>query len=92
MEALKTKKGNESLLGSCRKLLVVTKSGVTGGTGAWGAERRETGYWMFKRLEWLTGQLKFNISGPGVPAGVSPPPALWVLWCLWCTFLAAGCD
>ena len=33
MEALKTKKGNESLLGSCRKFSVVTKSGVSGGSG-----------------------------------------------------------
>lgn len=33
MEALKTKKGNESSPGICRKLWVVTKSGVAGGSG-----------------------------------------------------------
>lgn len=32
MTASKTNKGNESLLESCRKLSVVTKSGVTGGS------------------------------------------------------------
>lgn len=32
-DALRTKKGNESLLGICRKLSAVTKSGVTGGSG-----------------------------------------------------------
>lgn len=40
MEALKTKNGNESLPGICRKLLAVTKSGVAGGSGP---EERDDG-------------------------------------------------
>lgn len=63
-EALKTTKGNESFLGFCRKLSVVAKSGVTGGSGP--GEQNDRRMFMGcvkkKHCSRLTGQLKFNMS------------------------------
>ncbi len=59
----KTKKGNEGLLEICRKLFVVTKSGVTGGSGPWEQCDRRLFMGCLKIAAVLTGQLKFNMSG-----------------------------
>lgn len=62
-EALKTKKGNESLLGICRKLSAVTKSGVTRGSGPGEQNGERLFMGCLKDCSRLTGQLKFNTSG-----------------------------
>lgn len=66
-EALKTTEGNESLMRFCRKLSVVTESGVAGGSRP--GEQNDRRLFM-KRVDVcgmctcsrLAGQLKFNVS------------------------------
>lgn len=61
MEASKTNKGNESLLGSCRKFSVVTKSRVSGGSGSGEqSDRRQIIGCLKIAVAYWTQQLKIS--------------------------------
>lgn len=88
-EALETKKGNEALLGVCRKRSVVTKSGVKGGSGP--AERGDQEVFMgcLKYYREITGQLKFNTSAARCQQACHLGR---IYWCVRRVYFTAGYD